>query len=149
MQLTLNYNMDKETKKEIKSRIFYKDKNDNIIIIEFKNNDNLKIKNYLEIESDMNNLNKSIKKIELITYNKLYIGLIETKNQKEFNFETNCVIEEEDYQGYPLTSFDNDKIIANIKDKNNKVLFINELIQNFYRNLFVNKENEIKLEYLK
>ena len=87
MQLTLNYNMDKETKKEIKSRIFYKDKNDNIIIIEFKNNDNLKIKNYLEIESDMNNLNKSIKKIELINYNKLYIGLIETENQKEFNFE--------------------------------------------------------------
>ena len=148
IQLTLNYNMNEETKIEIKSRIFYKDKNENLIIIEIKNYDNLKTKQYLEIESDINNLKKSIEKIELITYEKHYIGLIETKNQKDFNFETNCVIEEENCQGYPLTSFDNDKIIAIIKDKNNKVLFMNELIQNFHINFSVNKENEIKIEYL-
>ena len=79
-KLILNNDKYFQKKIQINSRKYYLYEIYNIIIIEIKNEDNLKINLFLKIESDINNANKSFNNICLESYKKSYEGTIEVTN---------------------------------------------------------------------
>lgn len=126
-------------------RTIYMDKKNDIIIIEIKDDHQLKTDFFLEFDDniDINNPNSYYKNKSIcilkdnLTDQTIHLGYIILINHKNFILEHNCDIEIEPFS-YPILFLQSLKIIGFNKSKNNGI-FLKDLLDEFDKKL-----NEIK-----
>ena len=141
-ELLIENNEEKNLLK-LKNRIRYMNKLYNITIIEIKEEDNINIKNYLELDDEIiNNILNNNKKINNYLKNGIYIiqnpsekllvsfGIINDINKdKKYFFNHNCCLKG-DLSGSPILNINNNKVLG-IHNKDNIGIFLSYPIKKF------------------